>query len=77
MGLIKAAVKEKGLGLSLLGEDGVEVVTPEHDRGVLVSHWLQNYWFRGGLVFKAHRLCVSLNPRLESDKAEEKDRSQP
>ena len=23
---------------------------------------------RGGLVFKAHRLCVSLNSRLESDK---------
>ena len=27
--------------------------------------------FRGGLVFKAHRLCVSLNSRLESDKEEE------
>jgi len=24
--------------------------------------------FRGGLVFKAHRLCVSLNSRLESNK---------
>jgi len=28
--------------------------------------------FRGGLVFKAHRLCVSLNYRLESNKEEEK-----
>jgi len=28
-------------------------------------------WFRGGPVFKAHRLCVSLNSRLESNKAEE------
>jgi len=28
--------------------------------------------FRGGLVFKAHRLCVSLNSRLESNKEEEK-----
>ena len=28
-------------------------------------------WFRGGLVFKAHRLCVSLNFRLESNKEEE------
>jgi len=28
-------------------------------------------WFRGGLVFKAHRLCVSLNSRLESNKEEE------
>ena len=28
-------------------------------------------WFRGGLVVKAHRLCVSLNSRLESNKEEE------
>ena len=27
--------------------------------------------FRGGLVFKAHRLCVSPNSRLESNKEEE------
>jgi len=27
---------------------------------------------RGGLVFKAHGLCVSLNSRLESTKEEEK-----
>jgi len=27
--------------------------------------------FRGGLVFKAHRLCVSLNSRRESNKEEE------
>ena len=27
--------------------------------------------FRGGLVFKAYRLCVSLNSRLESNKEEE------
>jgi len=27
--------------------------------------------FRGGLVFKAHGLCVSLNSRLESNKEEE------
>jgi len=31
--------------------------------------------FRGGLVFKAHRLCVSLNSRLESNKEDEKDTS--
>jgi len=29
-------------------------------------------WFRSGLVFEAHRLCVSLNSRLESNKEEEK-----
>ena len=28
--------------------------------------------FRGGLVFKAHRLCVSLNSRLESNTEEKK-----
>ena len=28
---------------------------------------------RGGLVFKAHRLCVSLNPRLESNKEERRE----
>jgi len=27
--------------------------------------------FRGGLVFKVHRLCVSLNSRLESNKEED------
>ena len=27
--------------------------------------------FRGGLVFKAHRRCVSLNSRLESNNEEE------
>ena len=30
--------------------------------------------FRGGLVFKAHRLCVSLNSGLESNK-EDKNKS--
>ena len=28
--------------------------------------------FRGGLVFKAQRLCVSLNSRLESNEGKEK-----
>ena len=29
--------------------------------------------FRGGLVFKAHGLCESLNSRLESNKEEEEE----
>jgi len=29
--------------------------------------------FRGGLVFMAHRLCASLNSRLESNKEEEEE----
>ena len=31
--------------------------------------------FRGGLVFKAHRLCVPLNSRLKSNKEEEEGKS--
>ena len=31
--------------------------------------------FRGGLVFKAHRLCVSLNSRLGTNKEEEEYRA--
>ena len=38
--------------------------------GLLLHRNVQR--FRGGLVFKAHRLCVSLNPRLESNKEEKK-----
>ena len=30
-------------------------------------------WFRGGLVSKAHTLCVSLNSRLDSSKEEKED----
>jgi len=33
--------------------------------------------FRGGLVFKDHRLCVSLNSRLESNKEEEEEEDGP
>ena len=33
--------------------------------------------FRGGLVSKAHRLCVSPNSRLESDKEEKKKEKSP
>jgi len=34
-------------------------------------------WFRVGLVFKAHRRCVSLNARLESNKEEKKKTPKP
>jgi len=33
--------------------------------------------FRGGLVFKAHRLCASLNSRLASNKEEDKNNFKP
>ena len=38
-------------------------------REILASSNVQR--FRGGLVVKAHRLCVSLNSRLQSNKVEE------
>ena len=41
---------------------------PCHARGFSVRNVQR---FRGGLVFKAHRLCVALNSRLESNKEEE------
>ena len=37
-------------------------------RTTAVQNW---HWFRGGLVFKAHILFLSLNSRLESNKEEE------
>ena len=33
--------------------------------------------FRGGLVYKAHRLCVSLNTRRESDEDDEEEEESP
>ena len=41
------------------------------DRAALKSRPL----FRGGLVFKAHILCASLNSRLESNTEEEKKKA--
>ena len=47
------------------------IVTPSRtaQRSQLLHTNVQR--FRGGLVFKAHRLCVSLNCRLESNREEE------
>jgi len=36
--------------------------------------WTVSKRFRGGLIFKAHRLCVSHNSRLESNKERESER---
>ena len=44
---------------------------PGMGSGVGLSIRVQGQRFRGGLVVKAHRLCVSLNSRLESNKEEE------
>ena len=51
------------------------VDAPAREAGHLVREQLLHrnlQRFRGGLVFKAHRLCVSLNSRLESNKEEGK-----
>ena len=65
----------QSLGFLLRGEDGVDFFVPKHVVVVIVSHFLQDSWFRGGLEFKEHRLCVSLNSRLESNKEEEEEDS--
>ena len=45
----------------------IKVHEPECGSGARI----QGLELRGELVFKAHRLCVSLNSRLESNEAEE------
>jgi len=47
--------------------------TPGLRNESISEHLLHRYVqrFRGGLVFEAHRLCVSLDSRLESNKEEE------
>ena len=40
-----------------------------------VRHCRNVQGFQGGLVFKAHIICVSLNSRLESNTEEEEDKS--
>ena len=43
----------------------------KQEQEVIPSILKQKQRFRGGLVSKAHRLCVILNSRLESNKEEE------
>ena len=64
----------QGSGDALL-DDLLDRVALEHHRNrlksvseVKIHRNVQR--FRGGLVFKAHRLCVSLNSRLGSNKEE-------
>jgi len=45
---------------------------PRHQHGVDGKAKVNVQRFRGGLVFKARRLCVSLNSRRGSNKEEEK-----
>ena len=47
-------------------------VSFERDTPVGTWRWSQRTRFRGGLVFKTHGLCVSLNSRLET-REEEKE----
>ena len=65
----------QGFGLFRRGSgcfEGVGVVSQSQGFGLQGEGVHRNVQrFRGGLVFKAHRLCVSLNSRLESNKEEE------
>ena len=55
-------------GGSQQGRGGSRREALTHECGQLLHRNVQR--FRGGLVFKPHRLCVSLNSRLESNKEE-------
>ena len=67
------------LGATVLGEEDLarpevqpaphHVVRREPEQDDVLDSGVQR--FRGGLVVKAHRLCVSLNYRLESNKEEQ------
>jgi len=59
-----------GLGRGLLKGSGIEV-TCVRIREQLLHKNVQR--FRGGLVVKAHRLCVSLNSRLDSNNEEREE----
>ena len=51
----------------------VRVLTESHPNAdVQAPHTTNGQRFRGGLVFKARRLCASLNSRLESNQKNEK-----
>ena len=60
-------------GVGVVSADGARLIDdPPRNVGIFPAFRVQGYrnvqWFRGGLVFKAHRLCVSLNSRRESNK---------
>jgi len=52
-----------GVPVDLLGVVAIQHLVPQR-----ILRWVEP----GGLVFKAHKLCVSLNSRLESNEEEEK-----
>ena len=59
-------------GLSVKGKDKVDGIGLLAGLMKVYQRFHKNVQqFRGGLVFKAHRFCVSLNPRLESNKEED------
>jgi len=60
---------DSGLGFQAQVLKTFQVVPSSLDSGEQLLH-SNVQQFRGGLVFKAHRLCVSLNSRLESNKEE-------
>ena len=63
----RSGFERQGLGLRI---QGFALGNPLHPVAQLLHRNVQR--FRGGLVCKAHRLYISLNSRLESNKEAEK-----
>jgi len=61
----------QGSGFRHLAEHGAAHELEAHHQEMVCDQNVQR--FRGGLVFMAHILCVSLNSRLESNKEEEEN----
>ena len=63
-----------GIGLTTMGAAATGNLLSDI-AGIALGGTIQTYsaWYRGGLVCKADRLCVSLNSRLESNKEEEEE----
>ena len=58
-----------------LGTDLQSPLVDELVPGQMRSNQRVQNRFRGGLAFKAHRICVSLSSRFESIKEEERNRA--
>jgi len=67
-----------GISKSIEVLENSSFTCPAFTRSSYLAHQSSSgFRIQGGLVFKVHRLCVSLNSRLESNKEEEEEPSVP
>jgi hypothetical protein len=69
MAHVRQSRPDSGLGFEVKVLKTLQVVPSTLASGLGIKNVQR---LRGGLVFKAHRLCVSLNSRLESNEEEKK-----